>query len=170
MSEIVFDEYAMRELLPKERLAKIKEILEFDEDQSIRWDCIWLTGEIVGELTNKYDKNPHPMIAEIADLLVWVLKNDNNSIVRHEAAFQIGLHNFKDKIPDLVDAIMNDKSDLVKHEAIEALGLLRDHQSMDTLVTMLKDPSEAVRDTAWFVIKRLKRLRGQGEYQGEAII
>lgn len=161
-NDVVFDEYAMRKLPPGERFKKIQHVLNRETDESVRWDCIWLAGEILNE-----DKS---LINEIAQLMVWVLNNDDNSIVRHEAAFQIGLHNMRDKIPDLVHSIMNDRSDLVKHEAIEALGLLREHQSMETLETMLKDPSEAVRDTAWFVIRRLKRLRGQGEYRGEAII
>ena len=76
----------------------------------------------------------------------------------------------RDKIPDLVHSILYDKSDLVKHEAIEALGLLRDQQCKETLEDMLNDPSQAVRDTAHFVIKRLERLKDSGEYRGEAII
>lgn len=162
---ITFDEYETRKLPVKERLEVVKHHLKHEEDQSVRWDCVWLAGEIINEVGKHM-----LMTKEIADLLVWVLRNDSDPIVRHEAAFQIGLHNFIDKVPDLVHAIMNDESDVVKHESIEALGLLRHHQSMDTLLTMLQDPSKDVRDTAWFVIKRLNRLRGQGEYKGEAII
>jgi HEAT repeat protein len=102
--------------------------------------------------------------------MVWVLNNDDNGIVRHEAAFQIGLHNMRAKIPDLVNSILNDKSDLVKHEAIEALGLLRDHGSKETLRKMLEDKGDAVRETAAFVLKRLERLKDRGEYKGEAIL
>lgn len=159
---IVFDEYEMRKLHPRERFDKITNILKSEQDQSVRWDCIWLAGEIVNE--------EELLATDVADLMVWILNNDSDSIVRHEAAFQIGLHNMRDKIPDLVHAIMNDKSDLVKHEAIEALGLLRDQQCQDTLQCMLHDKSEAVRDTALFVIKRLSRLKYSGEYRGEAII
>lgn len=102
--------------------------------------------------------------------MVWVLNNDDNGIVRHEAAFQIGLHNMREKIPDLINSILNDKSDLVKHEAIEALGLLRDHGSKETLTKMLEDKGEAVSETAAFVLKRLERLKDRGEYKGEAIL
>ena len=56
--------------------------------------------------------------------MVWVLNNDDNGIVRHEAAFQIGLHNMRAKIPDLVNSILNDKSDLVKHEAYRSFGFV----------------------------------------------
>jgi hypothetical protein len=40
------------------------------------------------------------MQEEIANLMVWVLNNEKNGIVKHEAAFQIGLRNMRDKIPD----------------------------------------------------------------------
>jgi len=165
--EFVFDEYNMRTLPPRLRLDKVIQVLKNgnERDESIRWDCIWLAGEIT-EAVSKDD----PISTEIADLMVWVLNNDDNGIVRHEAAFQIGLHNMRAKIPDLINSILNDRSDLVKHEAIEALGLLRDHGSKETLTMMLEDKSEAVSETASFVLKRLERLKDRGEYKGEAIL
>lgn len=165
--EFVFDEYNMRNLPPRQRLNKVLQVLKSgnEGDESIRWDCIWLAGEIT-EAVGKND----PIYTEIADLMVWVLNNDDNGIVRHEAAFQIGLHNMREKIPDLVNSILNDKSDLVKHEAIEALGLLRDHDSKETLIKMLEDKGDAVSETAAFVLKRLERLKDRGEYKGEAIL
>jgi HEAT repeat protein len=165
--EFVFDEYNMRNLPPGQRLDKVIQVLKNgnERDESIRWDCIWLAGEIT-EAVGKDD----PIYTEIADLMVWVLNNDDNGIVRHEAAFQIGLHNMRAKIPDLVNSILNDKSDLVKHEAIEALGLLRDHGSKETLIKMLEDKSVEVSETAAFVLKRLERLKDRGEYKGEAIL
>jgi hypothetical protein len=47
-------------------------------------------GEITEELINTDDD---PIFDEIANLLVWVLRNDDNRIVKHEAAFQIGVRN-----------------------------------------------------------------------------
>lgn len=165
--EFVFDEYNMRNLPLRHRLDKVIQVLKNgnERDESIRWDCIWLAGEIT-EAVSKDD----PIYTEIADLMVWVLNNDDNGIVRHEAAFQIGLHNMRAKIPDLVNSILNDKSDLVKHEAIEALGLLRDYGSKETLRKMLEDKGDEVRETAAFVLKRLERLKDRGEYKGEAIL
>jgi HEAT repeat protein len=165
--EFVFDEYNMRNLPPRQRLDKVIHVLKKgnERDESIRWDCIWLAGEIT-EAVSKDD----PICTEIADLMVWVLNNDDNGIVRHEAAFQIGLHNLRTKIPDLINSILNDKSDLVKHEAIEALGLLRDQGSKETLIKMLEDKGVAVSETAAFVLKRLERLKDRGEYKGEAIL
>ncbi|HEX5187611.1 MAG TPA: HEAT repeat domain-containing protein [Nitrososphaeraceae archaeon] len=163
--EIIFDEYDMRKLLPRERLDKIKYIFRNESDESIRWDSVWLAGEIT-EVIDKDD----PMYDEIADLMVWILLNDDNGIVKHEAAFQIGLRNMKSKIPDLINSALNDKKELVRHEAIEALGLMRAHECKETLRKMIEDPSEAVKETAIFVLKRLDRLKNRGPYKGEAII
>ena len=165
--EFVFDEYNMRNLPPRQRLDKVIQVLKNgnERDESIRWDCVWLAAEIT-DAVGKDDT----IYTEIADLMVWVLNNDDNGIVRHEAAFQIGLHNMRAKIPELVNSILNDKSDLVKHEAIEALGLLRDHGSKETLRKMLEDKGDAVSETEAFVLKRLERLKDRGEYKGEAIL
>lgn len=163
--EFIFDEYEMRKLSPRERLDKINQIFRNERDESIRWDAVWLAGEITEEI----DKDD-PIFAEIADLMVWILLNDDNGIVKHEAAFQIGLRNMKSKIPNLIDSAINDKKELVRHEAIEALGLMRAHESKIELRKMLEDPSDAVRETAVFVLKRLDRLKNKGDYQGEMII
>ena len=147
--EIIFDEYDMRKLPPRERLDKIIQILRNERDESIRWDSIWLAGEIT-EMIDIDD----PIFGEIADLMVWVLLNDDNGIVKHEAAFQIGVRNMKDKIPYLINSALNDKNELVRHEAIEALGLIRAHGCKETLRKMLEDPSDAVRETAVFCTKK----------------
>jgi HEAT repeat protein len=129
--EVIFDEYDMRKLPPREQLDKITQILRNEKDESIRWDSIWLAGEIT-EVIDIDD----PIFAEIADLMVWVLLNDNYGIVRHEAAFQIGVRNMRAKIPYLINSAVNDKNELVRHEAIEALGLMRDHGCKEMLKNM----------------------------------
>jgi HEAT repeat protein len=166
--EFVFDEYNMRALEPYTRFQKIKKIVfedEVDGDESIRWDCIWLAGET-------YEDNVDDDFKEkIADFMVNVMFADSNAIVRHEAAFQIGLHNMRQKIPHLLSVIKTD-GDLVKHEAIEAIGLLRERGefAMAVLQDATKDKSPVVSDTAKFVLKRLERLKDKGEYKGEAIL
>jgi HEAT repeat protein len=70
----------------------------------------------------------------------------------------------KNKIPALVDAALNDKSILTKHEAIESLGLMRAFDAIDLIRDAETDPSIDVRETARFVIKRLERMKNQGEY------
>ena len=161
--ELIFDEYQVRRLPPRERLDKIKQILRSEKDESIRWDGVWLAGEITDGMDTK-----DPMFAEVADLLAWVLHNDPNTIVKHEAAFQIGARNMRNKIPDLVNAALYDESELVRHESIEGLGLIRDQGCNEALRSMLEDPSETVRETAAFVLKRLARVRG--DYKVENIV
>lgn len=100
------------------------------------------------------------------------IKTRKNGIVKHEAAFQIGLRNMRDKIPFLLDCACHDDSSVARHEAIEALGMMRD-QSDNTkrVLTGLTFVSDrAVSETAKFVLKRLDRLKNKGEYKGEAIV
>lgn len=163
--EFVFDEYNTRRMPPRERLCKITEILKNEKDESIRWDAVWLAGEIT-EVVEKED----PILCEIADLMVWVLRNDDNGIVKHEAAFQIGVRNMRTKIPDLLYSAMNDRSEIARHESIEALGLMRAHEATEKLKEMTTSPSPAVRETAIFVLKRLARLENRGDYKVENIL
>ena len=115
--EIIFDEYDMRKLPPRERLDKIMKILRNERDESIRWDSIWLAGEITEVIAID-----DPINAEIPDLMVWILLNDENGIVKHEAAFQIGVRNMITKIPYLIDSALYDKNELVRHEDYSGFG------------------------------------------------
>jgi hypothetical protein len=168
MTEYILDEYDMRKLPPRERLDKLTEIIKTNKkDESARWDAVWLAGEICDSIGSKM-----PMMCEIADLMAWILKNDNNGIVKHEAAFQIGLRNFRDKIPDLKNCAVYDKSDVARHEAIEALGMMRvqDADTKKVLDGLTYVDSKAVSETAKFVLKRLERLKTKGDYRGEAVV
>lgn len=159
--DVISDEFDTRKLPPRQRLDKITQVLKNERDESIRWESIWLVGEITEELINT---DNDPIFDEIADLLVWVLQNDDNGIVKHEAAFQIGLRNMRAKIPYLVNSALNDKSELVRHEATEALGFMRAHECKEMLRKMSEDPSEAIRETAVLMLKRLDRRIYSGEY------
>jgi HEAT repeat protein len=76
----------------------------------------------------------------------------------------------RDKIPDLVKAALTDKSGLTKHEALESLGLMRATEATELIKDALNDPVEDVRQTAAFVIKRLKRMENAGAYKPSNII
>lgn len=156
----IFDENELRKLPDSERFAKCEYILKNNTDESKRWDAVWLVGELAegsseGEL----------MFNKVADLIEWVLKNDNNGVVKHEASFQIAARNMRQKIPVLMDVALNDQSMLSKHEALESLGLMRAFEVEDLIKNALNDPSSDVRETAAFVLKRLKRLRLHGKYK-----
>lgn len=159
---MTFNEYEIRKLNPARRFQKIKEWFQND-DESIRWDCVWLAGEMWNDITKDFQKL-------VADFMVTILRNDTNGVVKHEAAFQIGLRNMREKIPDLIYAIKNDPDILTKHEAIEALGLMRDYDNVPLLAQLSEDKDMSVSQTARFVIKRLNRLQGQGNYRsGEPV-
>lgn len=166
MSDIILDEEDIRNLPHKERLEKCRDVLKNENDESKRWDAVWLAGELaesVGANTEIFEK--------VADLMVWVLKNDDNGVVKHEACFQIAARNMRNKISDLINSSLNDKSGLVKHEALEALGLMRAHERIEAIEKGLKDSNQDVRETAMFVIKRLNRLKdSKKEYVPSEII
>ena len=160
------DEEGIRKLPPRERLNKCSSILKNSDDESLRWDAVWLAGEIA-ETSDPYD----PIFDEVADLMVWILENDDNGVVKHEAAFQIAARNMRKKIPDLVNSVLNDKSGLVKHEAIEALGLMRAFETEEIIAKMVSDENHDVGQTATFVLKRFARLKdAKTEYNPNNIL
>lgn len=161
----IYDENKLRELPEEQRLAVCERIIKSDKDESKRWDAIWLVGEIA---ENK--SSDDPMFVKAADLMEWVLQNDDNGVVKHEACYQIAGRNMRSKIPTLVESALNDTSILTRHEAIESLGLMRAFEAVDLIRDAEIDPSRDVRETARFVIKRLTRLQNQGEYKPANIL
>jgi HEAT repeat protein len=164
---IILDEYDYRNMPPRKRLDKLSRIIKTEKrDESKRWDAVWLAGEILD------DKKNEKYAQEIANLMVWVLIHEKNGIVKHEAAFQIGLRNFRDKIQDLKLCAVYDSSDIARHEAIEAIGMMRvqDDDTKRVLTGLTFVDNKAVSETAKFVLKRLERLKDKGEYRGEAIV
>ncbi len=155
----VLDENDLKKLPAEQRLQRCTEIIKQDDDESKRWDAVW----IAGELANK-DKYSSTIYRNAAELMMWVLKNDSNGVVKHEACYQIAARNIREAIPVLIDSALNDPSDLTKHESLESLGLMRAFESKALIKNALKDPSKDVRETASFVLKRLDRMEGQGEY------
>lgn len=166
MSRHILDEQDIRKLPPKERLEKCSSILKNSDDESLRWDAVWLAGEIA-ETAGPND----PIFDKVADLMVWVLENDDNGVVKHEASFQIAARNMRKKIPDLINSAINDKSGLVKHESLESLGLMRAFEAEEMLTKVLSDENHDVRQTAAFVLKRFARLKGiKTEYEPNNIL
>lgn len=166
MSRHVMDENGIRELPPRERLDQCTSIIKNSNDESQRWDAVWLAGEIA-EMADPKD----PIFDEVADLMCWVMENDDNGVVKHEAAFQVAARNMRKKIPDLVHAALHDKSELMKHESLESLGLMRAFEAKDLILKALDDPSKDVQQTAAFVLKRFARLENLGtEYKSYKIL
>jgi len=102
--------------------------------------------------------------------MAWVLQNDKNGVVKHEACYQIAARNMRNNIPVLIHSALYDDSVLTKHEAIESLGLMRAFEAEDLIKQAINDPSPDVRETAEFVIKRLSRIKALGAYSPSVIL
>ena len=152
--EIILDDYNVRRLSHHERFEFLKNILKNSKDESARVDAVWLASEMAETMSPE-----DPLFDEIANLLGWVLKNDDNGVVKHEAAFEIGAKNMRKKIPELMNAALSDQNILTRHESLEALGIIRAHECKDMLKKALDDPVFEVRETALFVLKRLERIK-----------
>jgi len=166
---LIFDDTGIRKLPEDERLIQCEKIIKYEKDESMRWDAVWLAGEIATS-TNVGDSKQY-LFDKVSDLMAWVLKNDENGVVKHEACYQIAARNMRKNIPDLVHASLHDASVLTRHEALESLGLMRAIEVVDIIKNCLSDPSIDVQETAYFVLKRLKRMQQlKGEYEPSSIL
>ena len=150
---IIYEESSLLKIPAKERLNTCSSILKKDKDESLRCEAIW----VVGKTANQYNDDKS-IRNQVADLLEYVLKNDDNDIVKHEACFQLGEHKMREKVSALLGAAMNDPSEIVRHEATEALGLMQAFECRDAIKKILEDPNSGVRQTAILVLKQLDRL------------
>ena len=144
------------EVIPAERLSLLSEMEEKYEkkdkeyfvnlldhkDFVIRCRAVCILVDMGGE-----DVVPH---------VASVLKNDDNELVRHEAAFSLGQMCLRSGVPPLEDATKNDPSLFVRHEAAVALGVIGSQDAKATLQKALDDPSEQVRDSAVVALSNLK--------------
>ena len=85
-----------------------------------------------------------------------VLKNDENELVRHEAAFALGQMNYSSAIPPLNDATLHDPSMFVRHEAAIALGVVGSKEAKDTLESALNDPDKPVVESAIVALSNIE--------------
>ena len=85
-----------------------------------------------------------------------VLKNDENELVRHEAAFSLGQMCYSSSIPPLADATLNDPSLFVRHEAAIALGVVGSSDAKDALQKALADPEKPVVDSAVVALSNIQ--------------
>ena len=85
-----------------------------------------------------------------------VLKNDENELVRHEAAFSLGQMCYSSTIPPLKDATLNDPSMFVRHEAAIALGVVGSKEAKETLEKALDDPDKPVVESAIVALSNIQ--------------
>lgn len=85
-----------------------------------------------------------------------VLKNDENELVRHEAAFSLGQMCMSSCIPPLADATLNDPSMFVRHEAAIALGVIGSKEAKAVLEKALQDPDKPVVESAIVALSNIE--------------
>ena len=93
------------------------------------------------------DKVPH---------IAKVLKNDENELVRHEAAFSLGQMCYSSSIKPLTDATLNDPSMFVRHEAAIALGVVGSNDAKEALEKALDDPDKPVVESAIVALSNIQ--------------
>jgi len=152
----------IRNLPLNERIQKLEEVFKTSDDESERWDAVWIAGEIPVEVNLK-----GPLFEKMVDLFAWVLKNDPNDVVRHEVCYQIAARNMRRIIPNLAHAANYDVSPLVRHEATECLMIIRATDQMDAIKKSLHDKNESVRNTARLVLKRMQRYKSNFDAKSE---
>ena len=85
-----------------------------------------------------------------------VLKNDENELVRHEAAFSLGQMCYSSAIDPLTDATLNDPSMFVRHEAAIALGVVGSKDAKQALEKALNDPDKPVVESAVVALSNIE--------------
>ena len=85
-----------------------------------------------------------------------VLKNDENELVRHEAAFSLGQMCYSSAISPLTDATLHDPSMFVRHEAAIALGVVGSKEAKETLEKALHDPDKPVVESAVVALSNIQ--------------
>jgi HEAT repeat protein len=85
-----------------------------------------------------------------------VLKNDENELVRHEAAFALGQMSYSSAIPPLTDATLHDSSMFVRHEAAIALGVVGSTAAKESLQKALNDPDKPVVESAIVALSNIE--------------
>lgn len=93
------------------------------------------------------DKVPH---------VAQVLKNDENELVRHEAAFSLGQMCLSICVPPLADATLHDPSMFVRHEAAIALGVIGSKDAKAVLEKALNDPDRPVVESAVVALSNIE--------------
>jgi HEAT repeat protein len=117
------------------------------------------------EICDTVDALDGPFAEEI---IIRVLEQDPDPIVRHEAGFALfklyerGVISGDRAVQALCRSALEDTSTVVHHEAAESLGFFRHPQSFQTLQGLLQDPNIDVSATARISLERLNDEKVHG--------
>jgi len=113
-------------------------------DNVIRTRAICILADIAGE--------------DAVDRICDVLTNDEEPLVRHEAAFSLGQLGYSNAIGALSGALSSDSSFFVRHEAAIALGVIGSEMARGALDKALDDESEEVRESANIALANIEYI------------
>ena len=136
-------------MTPKTKEAVI-EAFSFGTPAHEKMDLVKELRHVNGHLSKQFVEN----------VLVRVLREDPNAIVRHEAAFSLGCLHWGEiplaaaSVESLCEAAVNDPSSVVRHEAAEVLGGVSGPGVRKSLERLLGDPDEDVAETARISLAR----------------
>lgn len=91
-------------------------------------------------------------------LLLKVLKTDTSPLLRHEAAFGLGVLRRPANPSPLVDAMLTDPNLMVRHEAAIALAEVGNEEALEALSRAAQDERTEVAASARYAIQNI-RLR-----------
>ena len=106
----------------------------------------------------------YKIISELIDLeytgarplLLKALSRDTSPLVRHEAAYGLGILGKSADAKALVPVMLNDLDPMVRHEAAISLAALGGEENLKPLVATLNDKFEAVADSANYALQTLQ--------------
>jgi deoxyhypusine monooxygenase len=130
----------MEEAYEKHDIEYFKELIRH-EDFVIRTRAVCILADLGDE--------------DVIEHISYVLLNDPNELVRHEAAFSLGQMGFRKGLPALIKAVENDPSMFVRHEAAIAIGVIGSEEGRDVLLKALNDKDREVRESAIIALSNI---------------
>lgn len=92
--------------------------------------------------------------------LIELLKNDENALVRDNAAYALCEIGDVRSIPSLIEAL-KDKDEWVRKSAAKALGILKARDALTSLISLTEDPSPSVRKAAVRSLGQIGDIRAE---------
>ena len=95
--------------------------------------------------------------SEALPIFIRALQKDESALVRHEAAFAVGILGNESHTHFLVHAMLNDPHLMVRHEAATALATVGNESCISPLEQACTDQSVAVAESARFALHYVVR-------------
>ena len=123
--------------------------------------------EAIAQLESIYhstsDEVRYQIITQVIDLeyigarrlLVHTLRNDANALLRHEAAFGLGVLGTPEHVEVLCEVLLKDPNPMVRHEAAIAIAEIGDLSALEPLQLAAEDKCPEVAASARYAIQKI---------------